>query len=102
MVVPADAEHRRQPPPHIYVVYVPPSDSDAHFSRGGSRPKNPGRIRDGSTIRIRPGLVCLFPAIREQYVRTIYSGSIRMHYLRTYFVCSYTRTGSVTGVTGSG
>ncbi len=33
------------------------------FFRGGSRPKNPRRIRDGSTIRIRPGLVFLFPAI---------------------------------------
>jgi hypothetical protein len=40
------------------------------FCRGGSRPKNPGRIRDGSTIRIRHGIVFLFPAIREQYVRT--------------------------------
>jgi hypothetical protein len=59
-------------------------------TRGGSRPKNPGRIRDGSTIRIRHGVVFLFPAIREQqYVRTIYSGSVRRHYLRTYYVLSY-------------
>ncbi len=70
--------------------------------RGGSRQKNPGRIRDGSgtdperirngsTIRIRHGVVFLFPAIREQYVRTIYSGSVRRHYLRTYYVLSYTK-----------
>jgi hypothetical protein len=51
---------------------------------------DPGRIRDGSTIRIRHGVVFLFPAIREQYVRTIYSGSVRRHYLHTYYVLSYT------------
>jgi hypothetical protein len=50
------------------------------------------KIRDGSTIRIRHGVVFLFPAIREQYVRTIYSGSVRRHYLRTYYVLSYSNT----------
>jgi len=51
---------------------------------------DPGLICDGSTIRIRHNVVFLFLAIWEQYVHTIYSGSVRRHYLRMYYVLSYT------------
>jgi hypothetical protein len=64
------------------------SRTDPGQTRDGLR-IDQGRIQDGSTTRIRPGLLFLFPAIQEQYVRTIYSGSIysgsiQRHYILTY------------------